>query len=325
MRAPYTIDMDWTEIRSAYKVARHENLAAAANELGVHRATLIRRIDSIEQTLGVKLFIRHKNGYTPTETGLKLAHIIDDVENDFSAFAARMLGQDRELSGHIHVTSAEICAPILLPLIAQFQSENPKVEVRFTPTHLRPRLELGEAHLSLKVGAKLDRPDYLHEALNPIRFGLFASRSYAERFGIPDTPADAHKHRFVAIETSPTMEKVGIHSWLHDRVPDSSIVVRSESPWALDNAMLSGIGIGFYPLYLARHRKDLFPVWEPWDDLSIPAWAVTHRDVSKNAKVTRLLSIIRAGMNDRQSSSNDNIQLEQSSTGSEALHTNSKG
>ncbi|MEM8773541.1 MAG: LysR family transcriptional regulator [Pseudomonadota bacterium] len=321
MRALHTLDMDWTDIRSAYKVAKHENLAAAADELGVHRATLIRRIDSVETALGVRLFIRHKHGYTPTDAGEEFAHIVDEAEVDLSSLAARMLGQNKQLSGLIHVASAEICAPIALPLIAQFQSENPKVQVRFTPTHLRPRLELGEAHISLKVGAKVDRPDYNHEALSPIRFGLFASRTYADRFGIPSSLADAHEHRFVAIETSPTMTRVGIHSWMEDRVPESSIAVRSESPWALDNAMLMGMGIGFYPLHLARDRQDLIPVWEPWDDISIPAWAITHRDASKNAKIARLLSIIRTGMRDGQVMGDGQKQPGQQASNSKTLQT----
>ena len=325
MRAPNILDMDWTDIRSAYKVAKHMNLAAAADELNVHRATLIRRIDTIESALGVKLFIRHKHGYTPTDAGAEFIDIVDEVEVDLSAFSARMLGQNRELSGHIHVTSAEICAPIVLPLIAQFQSENPKVEVRFTPTHTRPRLELGEAHLSLKGGVKSDRPGYVHEALSPIRFGLFATQRYADRFGIPESLADALKHRFVAIETNPTTTKVGIHTWMQDRVPETAIVVRSERPWALDNAMLSGMGIGFYPLHLARNRDDLIPVWEPWDDISIPAWAVTHKDVSKNAKVTKLLSIIRTGMSDRSGFESNKNRKNLKRSKSKTLQTTDEG
>ena len=112
---------------------------------------------------------------------------------------------------------------------------------------------------------------------------------------------------------------------MQDRVPESAIVVRSDSPWALDNAMLSGMGIGLYPLHLARNRKDLIPVWEPWDDISIPAWAVTHKDVAKNAKVTRLLSIIRAGMSDRSGFANAKDRPNQKGSKSKTLQTTDEG
>ncbi len=55
----------WSEVRSAYAVARLGTVSAASAELGVHRATIIRHINTLEASLGARLFQRHTRGYTP--------------------------------------------------------------------------------------------------------------------------------------------------------------------------------------------------------------------------------------------------------------------
>jgi DNA-binding transcriptional LysR family regulator len=52
----------WTEIKTAYQVARLGTVSAAADVLGVHRATVIRHIDTLEAELGARVFLRNKTG-----------------------------------------------------------------------------------------------------------------------------------------------------------------------------------------------------------------------------------------------------------------------
>jgi DNA-binding transcriptional LysR family regulator len=42
----------WTEIKTSYQVARLGTVRAAADVLGIHRATVIRHIDALEAELG---------------------------------------------------------------------------------------------------------------------------------------------------------------------------------------------------------------------------------------------------------------------------------
>ena len=44
----------WTEIRTAYGVARSGTVSKAAQELGVHRATVNRHIDALEAEIGTR-------------------------------------------------------------------------------------------------------------------------------------------------------------------------------------------------------------------------------------------------------------------------------
>ena len=59
----------WTELRTALSVARLGTVSAAAEALNIHRATVNRHIDALEDELGTRVFIRHARGYTLTDAG----------------------------------------------------------------------------------------------------------------------------------------------------------------------------------------------------------------------------------------------------------------
>ena len=49
----------WNEIRTAYKLAKLRTLSATAQDMGIHRSTVMRHIDALEEHLGVILFQRN--------------------------------------------------------------------------------------------------------------------------------------------------------------------------------------------------------------------------------------------------------------------------
>ena len=55
--------LDWTDLQYVLAVARAGSLAAAARELGVNHATVLRRVARLEEAQGAKVFDRHPGGY----------------------------------------------------------------------------------------------------------------------------------------------------------------------------------------------------------------------------------------------------------------------
>ena len=53
----------WDDLQYVHAVARHGALSAAARELGVNHATVLRRISALETAQGVTLFDRPPGGY----------------------------------------------------------------------------------------------------------------------------------------------------------------------------------------------------------------------------------------------------------------------
>src|SRR4051812_49883877 len=55
--------IDWDDFRFVLAIVRGGSVSAAARQLGVDHATVIRRVDRLEHTLSAKLFDRRKTGY----------------------------------------------------------------------------------------------------------------------------------------------------------------------------------------------------------------------------------------------------------------------
>ena len=149
----------WTEIKTAYQVARLGTVSAAAGVLGVHRATVIRHIDALEAELGGTIFHRHKTGYSPTEVGEDLLRVAQATEDQFEQLAGRTKNRDTELSGDLIVTSHERVAPLLLPSLVKFQAQFQRIVINYMAGPDLLKLEYGEAHVAVRSGPKPNQPD----------------------------------------------------------------------------------------------------------------------------------------------------------------------
>ncbi|MEM7024732.1 MAG: LysR family transcriptional regulator, partial [Pseudomonadota bacterium] len=187
----------WSELRTAWLVAKLGTVSAAAHELGVHRATVNRHIATLEGALGATLFQRHARGYSPTDTGRDMLEVAGRANEMFADLQGRARGRASQLSGELIVTALAGVAPLIMPAIARFQAAYPAIAVDFVAGAQLARLEYGEAHVAVRAGSKPDARDYIVLPFRRIRFGVYAHRSYVERFGIPSGQEELSGHRFV--------------------------------------------------------------------------------------------------------------------------------
>jgi DNA-binding transcriptional LysR family regulator len=272
----------WNEVRTAYAVARLGTVSAAAEELGVHRATVIRHIDALEASLGTRLFQRHARGYTPTAAGLDLARVARTTHEQFDQLAVRARGHEATVTGELIVTSVEIVSPLITRALARFRAEHPQTTVRYIASGRILRLAYGEAHLAVRAGTRPDHPDNVVRPFFPLRSTFYAHTRYVERHGLPSTEAELADHVFVSHQDP---DRAPFFSWLESVVPAKNIVLRSGSQRVLAESLLAGIGIGFMPIFQATTIADLHEVMPPRPEWSVPLWLVTHVDLHRTAKV----------------------------------------
>ena len=281
----------WNEIRTAYQVARLGTVSAAAEYLGVHRATVIRHIDALEAVLGEKLFQRHSRGYTPTEVGLDLMRVAKTTDEQFGQLVGRIKGQATELSGEFVVTSLYVVTPMLMPVLNAFQTQHPNIVVRYMVSDRIFRLEYGEAHVAIRTGPQPDQPDNVVQPFTTLRIGLYASADYVSRNGIPQTLDDFVNHSFVGYANPNFRAEFSI--WLRAHVPESNIIFQSNSALVLDEAIVSGTGIGFMAAYRTNQYPDLVEIWPHQDEWDISFWLITHIDLHHTAKVQSFLTFLK--------------------------------
>ncbi|MEO0750938.1 MAG: LysR family transcriptional regulator [Pseudomonadota bacterium] len=282
---------NWDEVRTAFHVARVGTVSGAADVLGVHHATVIRHIDALEDRLGVKLFQRHARGYTPTEAGDDLLRVAQATDDQFSQLSGRIKGRGNDVSGDLVVTSLGTLSHLLVPVLTDFQRENPGIVVRYLTGDRLFRLEYGEAHVALRAGNPPDQPDNVVQSFYRQKVTLYASKAYADRHGLPTSEAELGAHWFVSGDDPKSRAPFSI--WLRDTVPEDRITFRSSDVHAQRRAIREGAGLGFMSRNEAREVPGLIEVLEPREEWAGRLWLVTHMDLHRTTKVQAFLSFLK--------------------------------
>lgn len=287
---------NWDEIRTAFQVARLGTVSGAAEVLGVHHATVIRHIDALEKRLGVKLFQRHARGYTPTESGRDLLAVAQTTEEQFAHLVSRIKGQGETVSGELVVTSIAGIADLLTPVMVGFQEKYPDVRVRFLTDMRVFRLDYGEAHVALRAGNGPEEPDNVVQPLVRMKAGLYAARSYVDRFGKPSSEAEFAGHRFVCTDAEVT--RAPFHRWLRATVHADQIAYAATEAAALEQAVRQGAGIGFMMSFRAGEDANLIEVLPPRPEWESALRIVTHVDLHRTRKVQAFLTHLKDAAKD---------------------------
>ena len=270
---------NWDEIRTAAHVARLGTISAAAESLGVHRATVTRHIDALEALLGAKLFRRHARGFSPTELGVALLRIADATDAQFGELMRLAHGATDGIAGVFTVTCVDVLVPMILPVIAAFQGEHPGMKVHLVSSDRVLRLEYGEADLALRIGPKPDHPDNVVLPVQRLPVGLYGWSPDADRFAGP----------------GPNAPRTPYFAWLSENVPADKVVMTSDSIAALWAAVRAGVAAGFMPRAMLDGAAlvELAPPEEDWHE---QVWAVTHVDLHRSAKVQAFIQVLRRVM-----------------------------
>lgn len=291
MRTKGRLMDNWDEIRTAFQVARMGTVSGAADVLGVHHATVIRHIDSLEGRLGAKLFQRHARGYTPTEAGMDLMQVAQATDDQLTQLSGRIKGRGDDVSGELVITTLSGISGLLMPALTEFQSQNPKIVMRFLTGERLFRLEYGEAHVAIRLGTAPDQPDNVVQPFVPQNFALYACPKYIEAHGMPENVEDFVNHNFVTHDNKDI--RAPFHRWLRQNVPEERIVFTAIDETILQEAILNGVGIGFLPVWEAARFPDLVQVKAPLPEWAVSTWLVTHVDLHRTPKVQAFLKYIK--------------------------------
>ncbi|WP_421710129.1 LysR family transcriptional regulator [Algihabitans sp.] len=259
---------NWDEIRTAAQVARLGTISAAAEALGVHRATVTRHIDSLEATLGAKLFQRHARGFSPTDLGRNLLRIAEATDAQFGELFRLAKGGIADLTGVFTVTCVDVLVPTILPTITAFQAEHDGVRVHLVSSDRMLKLEYGEADIAFRIGPKPGHPDNVVLPVQRLPVGLYGPAAGVNRFAGPGRHAPSTPY----------------FQWMGENISPEQIVITSDSIAALWAAVRAGGAAGFLPRTMAVSAglTELAPAQDDWNE---QIWAVTHVDLHRSAKV----------------------------------------
>jgi DNA-binding transcriptional LysR family regulator len=142
--------VDLVSIAQALRVAEHLSFRRAASVLGIRQSAVSRRIQSLEDALGVSLFERHHGGVRITAAG---AHFFDRaryalLQLDNAVMAAGAAGRGENGLLRIGICSS-MAAGFLRELMQAYSERHPDVIIQVSEGAVREHIALSARGVSI--------------------------------------------------------------------------------------------------------------------------------------------------------------------------------
>ena len=190
------------QIESFVAVATKGSLTASAQAEGVAPAVIGRRIDGLEERLGVKLLLRTTRRITLTHEGSAYLEDCQRLLADLASAEASVSAGGVKASGHLRVTSpAGFGRRHVAPLVPGFMAAHPDVSLSLNLSDRVVDIVNEGYDCAVRVG-ELPDSNLVSVRLADNRRLCVAAPSYLARAGTPATPADLARHACLTLSSS---------------------------------------------------------------------------------------------------------------------------
>jgi len=189
------------QIESFVSVAARGSLTAAAHAEGVAPAVIGRRIDALEERLGVKLLVRTTRKITLTHEGSAFLEDCQRLLADLANAEASVSAGGVKASGYLRVTApAGFGRRHVAPLVPRFIEQHPDVNVSLNLSDRVVDIVNESYDCAVRVG---DLPD---SSLISVRMAdnrrlCVATPAYLKRAGTPAHPNELMRHQCLTLSS----------------------------------------------------------------------------------------------------------------------------
>ncbi|MFN7024607.1 MAG: LysR family transcriptional regulator [Pseudorhizobium sp.] len=272
---------DMSDTLAFVEVVERGSFTAAAESLRTSKARISKKVQDLEQRLGVKLLHRTTRNIRLTEAGSiyfercrDLARLIGDAESAVEQVHGRPSGWLKVTAPHWLVTKA------LAPLMVGFREAYPEVKLQLLLDHDVKDI----VHEDIDVACRLwngPMPDSNLAArrLATVQTGLYASRQYLQQHGVPEHPSQLKDHACLLTQLFYGRPQ---HSWPLTRqsemvdFPINPAVVATD-PEALFEFLIRGQGIQLtnpHLVHQAVESGDVVRILPEWSGPGATMYAV---------------------------------------------------
>lgn len=194
--------MKLTHLEAFVAVCTTGSFTRAAEHLAITKSAASQHVASLERELGVQLLHRSTRRQTLTESGQALLTDARALLDQAQRVAEKTRGHAAQLSGVLRLTSSDITATWVAPVIAEYVRLHPAMQVEYRPSdHL---LDLAAEGMDLSVRATGRRDSSLRAApLATFDVWCVASPDYLKEHGIPRQLDALDSHTWIAFTPIP--------------------------------------------------------------------------------------------------------------------------
>jgi molybdate transport repressor ModE-like protein len=286
--------MDWDNLRIFLAIARSGQILSAAKALHLNHATVARRLDALEESLGTKLFERSTTGTVLTAAGEKLLTRVERMESEL--LQADVVATPNTVSGVVRVGAPDGFGTFhLAPHLAKLANLHPALTIQLVPLPRTFSLSRREADIIVTIERpKLGRA--IIKKLTDYSLSVYAAKSYLKRHGKIESMVDLSEKLFITyvedIAYSRALDYTADLAKLMPRHYECGSVV------AQMEAVRAGEGIGILHDYAAAQYPELARIL-PDMRFSRTYWLMSHPDTHNTRRVAEVYQAIVESVNVR--------------------------
>lgn len=279
-------------IRTFHAVAKHGSLLAASRHLGLTQPTAGRHIDLLEETLGLSLFIRGREGMQLTEKGIDLVFTAGELMDRATEFERVAAGLEEKVEGVVRLSANQIFGTLLLPgIIAGFMEEHPEIEVEIDVSNEVSNLLQRDADIAIRL-FRPTQNDLVARKVTELPMGLFAHKRYLARYPAPKSLDDLRHHVLLGQDRNPSL--IGAYRAAGLELASADFSFRCDNDVAEINAVRAGIGIGPLHVGMARNWPSIVQVLPKLPIHTYELWLACHADVHHNKRIRLVMDYLSA-------------------------------
>ena len=246
-------------------VAEAGSFVAAAQRLRQPKSTVSRRLQLLEQELGLRLIERTTRRLKLTEAGAAFLERVQPALQALGEAASDARGSQREPTGLVRMaTGVGLATAGFTRVLADYMERHPRVTLELDLSDRKVDLVAEGFDLAVRAGP-LEDSAFLQRKLGFARTVLVASPGLLARQGTPREPADLRR--------LPTLTQPRQGAWVLTRGGERA-EVPAQGPLRVDNVLMllqaarHGIGVARLPRFLCREDLAggslvaLLPAWE---------------------------------------------------------------
>jgi len=288
---------EWDDLRIFLAILRGRSVRAAAKLMGVSHSTVSRRLQAMESQLGIKLFVRHPEGFVLTEIGEAMVERAERVESEILSMEREIFGRDATLSGPIRISMPPLIAQYLvMPFIAEFSALYPDIQIEIDATYDIANLTRRNADIAIRfqtepeghlVGHRL--PDFanaLYATPNYVANNSFTGQNPTGQW--INWQRDSSRGTLARWQADSDFAQCGTRHYVSD--PSSQL-----------QAVKAELGFAYLFCFMADQESALIRMQLSAKFKFVPAWVLTHPDLVSTQRVRVFVRFLRDAISERRS------------------------
>jgi DNA-binding transcriptional LysR family regulator len=282
--------MDWDYLRYVHALATGGTLARAGEILGVHQTTVLRRLDQMEEQMGVQFFERDREGLHLTPVGEMAFREADRLASEMENLERRLVGQDSAPVGKVRLAATDVMVNALIgPLVCELLQTYPDIELEVLTDNDVLNLSHREADLTLRPVNK-PQATLEGERIACIESAVYGSPDYCQRHEGMDLEAAPEQNSWILPDES--FSHLATGRWYRKALKNVRSPVRCNSLQSMYSLARAGAGLAVLPCYLGDITSDLQRLTPPLEGEGVDLWLMVNHETRQMARVRLVMEFL---------------------------------